>query len=196
MIAAERDEKARRQFQRWTQQLDIRQCIFVDEMGSNIALTRLYGRAAPGARVVEQVPAARGGNLSTIGALSLSGLRTGLSVPGAIDGETMVFFVEEMLAPLLKRDDVVFLDNCPIHKVEEVAEAIEARGAWAIFLPTYSPDLNPIEHCWSKVKAILRSLKPRTLEALLDALVEAFSSITVQDILGWFRHCGYQGART
>lgn len=165
-------------------------------MGSNIALTRLYGRAAPGARVVDQVPGARGGNLSTIGALSLTGLRTGLSVPGAIDGETMVFFVEEMLAPLLKRGDVVFLDNCPIHKVEEVAEAIEARGAWAIFLPTYSPDLNPIEHCWSKVKAILRSLKPRTLEALLDALVEAFSSITVQDILGWFRHCGYQGART
>lgn len=165
-------------------------------MGSNLALTRLYGRAAPGTRVVDQVPGARGGNLSTIGALSLTGLRTGLSVPGAIDGETMVFFVEEMLAPLLKRGDVVFLDNCPIHKVEEVEEAIEARGAWAIFLPTYSPDLNPIENCWSKVKAILRSLKPRTLEELLDALVEAFSSITVQDILGWFRHCGYQGART
>jgi len=165
-------------------------------MGSNIALTRLYGRAAPGARVVDQVPGARGGNLSTIGALSLTGLRTGLSVPGAIDGETMVFFVEEMLAPLLKRGDVVFLDNCPIHKVEELEEAIEARGAWAVFLPPYSPDLNPIENCWSKVKAILRSLKPRTLEELLDALVEAFSSITVQDILGWFRHCGYQGART
>jgi transposase len=196
LIAAERDQKARRRFRQLTEKLDIRQFVFVDEMGSNIALTRLYGRAAPGERVVDKIPGAQGGNLSTIGALSLTGIRTGLSVPGAIDGETMVFFVEEMLAPLLKRGDVVFLDNCPIHKVEEVEEAIEARGAWAIFLPTYSPDLNPIENCWSKVKAILRSLKPRTLEELLDALVEAFSSITVQDILGWFRHCGYQGART
>ena len=196
MIAAERDAKARQRFRRLTQQLDIRQFVFVDEMGSHLALTRLYGRAAPGERVVDPVPGAQGGNLSTIGALSLTGIRTGLSVPGAIDGETMVFFVEEMLAPLLKRGDVVFLDNCPVHKVAEVEEAIEACGAWAIFLPTYSPDLNPIENCWSKVKAILRSLKPRTLEELLDALVEAFSSITVQDILGWFHHCGYQGART
>ncbi len=108
----------------------------------------------------------------------------------------MVFFVEELLAPTLKRGEMVFLDNCPIHKMEEVEEAIEARGAWAIFLPRYSPDLNPIENCWSKVKAILRSLKPRRLEELLDALVEAFSSVTVQDILGWFRHCGYQAACT
>jgi transposase len=165
-------------------------------MGSHLAMTRLYGRAAPGERVFDKVPSDHKGNISTIGAIDLTGIRTGLSVPGAIDGETMVFFVEEMLAPTLKRGDVVFLDNCQIHKVEEIEEAIEARGAWAVFLPTYSPDLNPIENCWSKVKGILRSLKPRTLEDLLDALVEAFSSITVQDILGWFRHCGYQGART
>lgn len=164
-------------------------------MGSNITLTRLYGRARPGMRVVDKVPGVRGSNLSTIGALSLTGLRTGLSVPGAIDGEIMGFFVTEMLAPLLRRGEVVFLDNCPIHKVEEVEEAIEARGAWVIFLPAYSPDLNPIENCWSKVKNILRSLKPRTVEELLDALVEAFSSITRQDILSWFHHCGYRGAR-
>lgn len=170
--------------------------MFVDEMGSHLAMTRLYARAAPGERVFDKVPADHKGNLSTIGAMGLTGLRTGLSVPGAIDGETMVFFVEEMLAPTLKRDEVVFFDNCQIHKADEIEAAIAARGAWAIFLPPYSPDFNPIENCWSKVKSMLRSLKPRTLEELLDALVEAFSSITLQDILGWFRHCGYRGART
>lgn len=165
-------------------------------MGSNLSFTRLYGRAAPGQRVLDQVPGERGKNISTIGAISLAGVLTGLSVPGSIDGEVMLFFVEEMLAPLLKQGDVVIMDNVAMHKQEEIEDVIEARGALVIFLPTYSPDLNPIENCWSKVKAILRSLKPRTLEELLDALVEAFSSITIDNILGWFTHCGYQAAPT
>lgn len=165
-------------------------------MGSNLSFTRLFGRAEPGQRVIDQVPGERGKNISTIGALSLTGMLTGLSVPGSIDGEVMLFFVEEMLAPLLKAGDVVIMDNVATHKQEEIEDAIEARGALVIFLPTYSPDLNPIENCWSKVKAILRSLKPRTLEELLDALVAAFSSITIDNILGWFAHCGYQAAPT
>ncbi len=163
-------------------------------MGSNLGLTRVYGRAEPGQRVLDDVPGDRGGNVSTIGALSLEGIRTGLSVPGAIDGETMLFFVEELRVPTLKRGDIVVMDNNSIHKLEEIEDAIEAAGAWVLFLPTYSPDLNPIENCWSKVKARLRSLKPRTLPDLLDALVTAFSSITPCDILGWVRHCGYQVA--
>ena len=170
--------------------------MFVDEMGSHLAMTRLCARAAPGARVFDELPGDHQGNLSTIGAVGLTGMRTALSVPGAIDTETMIFFVEEMLAPTLKRGDLVFFDNCQIHKADEIEAAIERRGAWAIFLPPYSPDFNPIENCWSKVKTLLRSLKPRTREELLDALVEAFSSITQQDILGWFRHCGYRVART
>ena len=165
-------------------------------MGSNLGFSRLYGRAEPGQRVREQVPGDRGGNVSTIGALALDGIRTGLSVPGAIEGETMLFFVEELLVPTLKRGDMVFMDNNPIHKLDDIEDAIEAVGAGVLFLPAYSPDLNPIEPCWSKVKSILRSLKPRTLPDLLDALVEAFSSITVQDIRGWFRHCGYRVALT
>jgi transposase len=176
--------------------LDLRKCLFVDEMGSNLAMTRRYGRAAPGERVVETVPGDRGGNVSTIGALDLTGIRTGLSVPGAIDGDTMVFFVEELLAPTLQRGELVLLDNCPIHKQDEIEELIEARGAGVIFLPTYSPDLNPIELCWSKVKARLRALKPRTPETLLDALVDAFATVTVHDIRGWFEHCGYKIAST
>lgn len=165
-------------------------------MGSNLSFTRLFGRAAPGQRVLDQVPGARGKNISTIGAISLAGVLTGLSVPGSIDGAVMLFFVEEMLAPLLKAGDVVLLDNVATHKQEEIEDLIEARGALVIFLPPYSPDLNPIENCWSKVKTRLRSLKPRSLEELLDALVEAFSSITIDNLLGWFTHCGYQAAPT
>jgi len=163
-------------------------------MGSNLGFTRLYGRAAPGQRVHDYVPGDRGGNVSTIGALSLEGMRTGLSVPGAIDGETMLFFVEELLVPTLKRGAIVVMDNNPIHKLDEIEDAIEAAGAWVLFLPPYSPDLNPIELCWSKVKSCLRTLKPRTFPDLFTALGQAFSSISWPDILHWFEHCGYQVA--
>ena len=95
---------------------DSRHFIFLDERGGNLALTRRYGRAAPGKRVRDAVPGDRGGTVSTIGALDLRGFRTGLSVPGVIDGETLVFFIEELLAPTLHRGDLVFMDNCPIHK--------------------------------------------------------------------------------
>ena len=165
-------------------------------MGSNLGMTRLYGRAAPGQRVSDQVPGDRGQNVSTIGALGLDGIRTGLSVPGPIDSDTMLFFVEELLVPTLKRGDIVLMDNNPTHKLDEIEDAIEAAGAWVLFLPTYSPDLNPIENCWSKVKALLRTLKPRTLPDLLDALAAAFASITLPDILSWFRHCGDRVAST
>jgi DDE superfamily endonuclease len=95
-------------------------------------LHRIYGRAEPGERVFDKVPGDHGKNVSTIGAIGLDGIRTCLSVEGAIDGETMLFFVEDMLAPTLKRGEIVFMDNCSIHKMEEVEEAIEARGAWEI----------------------------------------------------------------
>jgi transposase len=196
LAASERDEKARTKFRKLTGALDVSKYIFIDEMGSNLGLTRLYGRAAPGQRVCAQVPGDRGGNVSTIGAIGLKGIRTGLSVPGPIEGDTMLFFVEELLAPTLKRGDIVVMDNSPIHKLDEIEDAIEAAGAWVVFLPTYSPDLNPIEHCWSKVKARLRALKPRTLPDLLDALVTAFASITRADIRGWVQHCGYRVAPT
>ena len=192
----ERDEKERQRFRQIAAAFDRRDYVFIDEMGSNLSFTRQSGRAAPGQRVVDAVPGERGKNVSTIGAIALDGVRTGLSVTGAIDGETMLFFIEELLVPTLKRGEIVVLDNCAIHKHEEIEEALEAVGAWVLFLPPYSPDLNPIENCWSKVKACLRALKPRTFDALQTALVEAFAAITRQDIQGWFGHCGYQAART
>lgn len=196
LVASERDEKARKKFRKHTGAFDVSRYVFIDEMGRNLGVTRWYGRAAPGHRVHDQVPGDRGSNVSTIGAIGLDGIRTGLSVPGPIDGETMLFFVEELLVPTLKCGDIVVMDHAPIHKLDEIEDAIEAAGAWVLFLPAYSPDLNSIEHCWSKVKTRLRSLKPRPLPDLLDALTDAFASITLHDILGWFRHCGYRVAPT
>jgi transposase len=176
--------------------LDLRKCIFVDEMGSNLTLTRRYGRAIPGARVPDSVPGDQGRNVSTIGAIDLRGIRTGLSVPGAIDGETLGFFVEEGVLCPKPKSERFLLDNCPLHKMDEIEDLIDAHGAGVVFLPAYSPDLNPIEHCWSKVKARLRALKPRTPEDLLAALVDAFATLTGRDMRGWFRHCGYSVAFT
>jgi DDE superfamily endonuclease len=170
--------------------------VFIEERGSNLGLTRLYGRAAPGHRVLAHVPGDRGGNVATIGAMGLDGLRTGLSVPGAIAGETRLFCVAELLVPTLNRGDIVVRDTNPIHKLDDIEDAIAAAGAWVLFLPPYSPDLNPIERCWSKIKSRLRSRKPRTLSDLLDALGHAFASISQHDILHWFHHCGYQVAPT
>jgi len=142
------------------------------------------------------VPGDQGGHVSTLGARALDGSRTGLRVPGARDGDTRRFFVEELLAPTLKRGDLVVRENNPLHKLEEIEDALEAVGACLLFLPTSSPDLNPIENCWSKVQSRLRALKPRTLPDFLDAVVTAFSSIPVQDLRGWFQPCGYRVAPT
>jgi transposase len=173
---------------------DPRSFILLDEMGGNLAMTRRYGRAAPGERVRAAVPSNRGGHVAPSGALDLTGFRPGLSVPGAMEGEILVFFIEELLAPTRNRGDLVCRDNCPIHKMEEIEDLLEACGAWVLFLPPDSPDLNPIEPGWSQVKTRLRALQPRTLEEVLTALVDAFATVTEQDIREWFRHCGYRVA--
>jgi transposase len=195
-VASERAAKARKKFRTLTGAFESGHFIFIDEMGSNLGLTRRYGRAAPGARVHDAVPGDRGGNISTIGAIGMDGMRTGLSVPGALDGETRLFFVAELLVPTLNRGDIVLMENASIHTLDDIEDVLDAAGAGLLFLPAYSPDLNPIAHAWSKVKARLRTLKPRTPPALLDALGTAFATITPHDLQGWFRHCGYEVADT
>jgi len=164
---------------------------FLDEAGSNLAMTRLYGRAAPGARVFDSVPQNYGENITMLACLSEEGLSAPMTVEGAVDGQVFRVYVEQFLAPTLSPGDVVMMDNLGAHKVKGIKEAIEARGAKVIYLPPYSPDLNPIEKCWSKIKTYLRAAKARTREMLEQSLKEALLLVTEKDAQGWFASCGY-----
>ena len=137
------------------------------------------------------MPADPGVNVTMIGALSSTGLRALMTIPGATTGEVFLAYVEHMLGPTLKPGDVVVMDNLRAHKVAGVGEAIAACGAAVVYLPPYSPDLSPIEACWSKLKEALRGAKARTREALNAALAQAWETVTVSDAQGWFTHCGY-----
>lgn len=164
---------------------------FLDEAGSNIAMTCLFGRAAPGVRVYDSAPQNYGQNITMVACLSEEGLSAPMTVEGAVDGAVFLAYVEQVLAPTLSEADVVIMDNLGAHKVKGVAEAIQARGAKVIYLPPYSPDLNPIEKCWSKIKTYLRAAKARTRQALEQALKEALLLVTEKDAQGWFVSCGY-----
>lgn len=165
---------------------------FVDESGVNLALTRLFGRAPKGQRVVAAVPQNYGENVTMLGALSLSGVEALMTVNGATDGDIFLVFVREVLAPTLSEGDVVIWDNLGAHRSQAVREVVEARGAQLLFLPPYSPDMNPIERCWSKIKTFLRAAKARTREALEAAIKQALATITESDAHAWFTHCGYE----
>lgn len=164
---------------------------FLDEAGSNLAMTRLYGRAARGVRVFDSVPQNYGENITMLACLSETGLSAPMTIEGAVDGAVFLAYVREVLAPTLLVGDVVVMDNLGAHKVKGVSEAIEARGATVIYLPPYSPDLNPIEKCWSKIKTYLRAAKARTRQTLEQALKEALLLVTEKDAQGWFASCGY-----
>lgn len=170
---------------------DLSRFKFVDESGVNLALTRLFGRAPRGERVVDSVPKNYGENVTMLGALSLQGVEALMTVNGATDGDIFLAFVREVLAPTLGEDDVVIWDNLGAHRSQAVREAVEARGAKLLFLPPYSPDLNPIERCWSKIKTYLRAAKARTRETLEEAIKQALATVTESDAQGWFRHSGY-----
>ncbi len=132
-----------------------------------------------------------GENITMLAAISLSGIDAPMTIEGAVDGLVFKTYVEQVLAPTLDPGDIIVMDNLGAHKVAGVTEAIEARGAKLIFLPPYSPDLNPIEKCWSKIKTFLRAAKPRTREILEQALKEVLLLITPKDAAGWFTSCGY-----
>ncbi len=164
---------------------------FIDESGVNLGLTRLFGRAAPGPRVVEGTPGASGTHYTLIAALGGYGVQAIWVLAGAMDRVAFEVYVARALAPSLRRGDIVFMDNLSTHKGARIRQLIEARGARLEFLPPYSPDFNPIELCWSKVKTALRATKPRTFETLVEALAEAFGSVSRDDIEAWFAPCGY-----
>lgn len=164
---------------------------FIDESGTNLGLTRAFGRAAPGKRVTEGTPGYSGKHYTLVAALGLGAVDATWLLEGAMTQDAFEIYVAAVLAPTLHAGDVVLIDNLNVHKSESAARLIAARGAQLQFLPPYSSDLNPIELCWAKVKTVLRKLKARTLDALVTALGVAFESITPKDMQAWFAHCGY-----
>jgi transposase len=165
--------------------------VFIDEAGVHLAMTRLYARALKGQRAYSTRPQSRGKNQTMIGAMALNGIIAALTFEGGTDGLAFQAFVEQVLAPNLWAGACVVMDNFSSHKVEGIAEAIEAVGARLLYLPPYSPDFSPIEQFWSKVKGILRSIAPRTKQTLDEAITKAFAQVSAKDIQHWFTHCCY-----
>lgn len=165
--------------------------VFVDECGVNTNMSRRYARSLQGERAHDAIPLNRGKATTIISSVRLDGEKVPMVMDGAMNGLRFRDYVENHLVPTLHKNDVVVMDNLPTHKVSGIREAIEAVGAHLLYLPPYSPDLNPIEEMWSKIKAILRKVKARTQNALLLAIPDAFLAVCVSDILGWLSHAGY-----
>jgi transposase len=154
-------------------------------------MTRRYGRAPKGERAYGSVPRNRGKNTTLLASISLEGMGEAMTVEGSTTQKVFEAYVEKVLAPTLKPGQVVILDNLGAHKGEKVKQLIESRAASVIFLPAYSPDFNPIEEAFSKIKAILKKMAARAREALIEAIGRALEAVTSQDAWGWFAHCGY-----
>jgi transposase len=163
----------------------------VDETGTNSSMTPLYSRAKVGKRAFGKAPRNQGTNLTVVGAIALDGLRAMMAYEGGTTKQAFLKFVRDALVSALRRGDVVVMDNLNAHYAEGVREAIEAVGASVLYLPPYSPELNPIEHTWSKLKALLRRAEARTLRTLAAALNTSKAEISRSDLSGWFENCGY-----
>jgi transposase len=171
--------------------LDPERFKFIDESGVNLAMTRRYGRAPKGERVIGAVPQNYGANVTMLAALGSQGVEAVMTLDGATDAEVFRVYVAQVLRPTLRPGDIVIMDNLRAHKAAGIREAIEQTGARLQYLPPYSPDLSPIERCWSKLKTALRTAKARTREALEHAIAQALATITASDARSWFHHCGY-----
>ena len=184
-------ERLRARWRRTRLGLDPRRLTVVDESSVHLALTRLYARAPRGVRAIGSVPQNYGQNLTVLGALHHRGIRAAMLLPGATDGEVFRTFVERVRLPELKRGDTVVWDNLAAHKVAGVAELLQTAGVSLYYLPPYSPDYNPMEPAWSKIKTLLRAAGARTQAHLQRALERALTQVSTQDSRAWFKHCGY-----
>jgi transposase len=192
-VASERDEGLRGLWRWLVSRFDVRRLVFVDESGMHTSMDRLRSRAPKGERAYGKVPRNRGKNTTLIASMSLQdGMGETMCIQDATDAEAFEVYIEHFLAPTLSEGQVVVLDKLGAHRPQRIRELIEQRGAELVFLPSYSPDLNPIEEAFSKIKNILRKLGARTHEALLEAMEEALSKVTPWDAAGWFDHCGYE----
>jgi transposase len=192
-IASERDEEARGLWRWLASHFEARRLVFVDESGFNTSMTRLRARAPRGKRAYGKVPRNRGKNTTLIASITLEGaMGESMSVEGATDAEAFEVYVEHFLAPSLREGQVVVLDGLGAHRPQRIRELIEARGADLLFLPSYSPDLNPIEEAFSKIKTLVSKEGARVREALVEALGRALAAVTPEDTAGWFARAGYR----
>ena len=165
--------------------------VFIDESGVQNNMTRLYGRIVGGTRLKESAPGGHWNTTTILSAIRLDGSTESMTIEGATTADVFLIYIRRILCPTLRSTDVVILDNLSSHKVPGIREAIEKTGAPLKYLPPYSPDFNPIEKMWSKIKTTLRKIKARTGRQLSIAIKRAFLAITASDATGWFKSCGY-----
>jgi transposase len=165
--------------------------IFVDECGTHTSLAPLHGYAPRGRRLYLSVPRNRGENTTLLSSMSLEGIGPSLTVEGATTSRVFETYVEKVLAPSLEEGQVVVMDNLSAHKPKRIRELIEQRGCELVYLPSYSPDYNPIEEAFAKIKNLLRKAAARSKEALIDAIATALNAISAEDARGYFQHAGY-----
>jgi len=188
---SEEVQRQRRNWKRKIRQVDLKRFWFLDEAGAHTKMTRLYGRALRGQRVFSDVPGGRWKTWTMLSAINVNGVVPTMVYEGGTDIVAMETFVRWQLLPELSSGDIVVMDNLGAHKSRCVLDHLESVGAKAWFLPTYSPDWNPIEHIWSKVKAILKRIAPRSDNQLMSAIGTAINAISKADIINSALHCGY-----
>jgi transposase len=173
--------------------LDSRSLVFVDEMGAHTSLAPLYGDSSRGQGAFFKTPRNRGTNTTLLSSMSLEGMGPSMAIEGSTTKEVFEAYIEHFLAPTLRAGKVVVMDNLSAHKGQRVRKLIEDRGCELLYLPPYSPDLNPIEEAFSKVKRLLRVIGARTKEALVEAIGKALDAVGARDARGFFTRCGYYG---
>lgn len=173
--------------------LDGKRLVFVDEMGTHTSLAPLYGYSPRVQRAFFKIPRNRGANTTLLSSMSLDGMGPSMAIEGSTTKEVFEAYIEHFLAPTLREGRIVVMDNLSAHKGERIRKLIEERGCELLYLPPYSPDLNPIEEAFSKVKRLLRVIGARTKEALVEAIGKALDVVGTRDARGFFAHCGYGG---
>jgi len=191
--AGERDEFLRAAWRLMVAgEVDAERLVFVDEMGANVSLSPLYAWSRKGERAFGSAPRNWGKNVTLLASITRRGLGPCLAVEGATTREVFEAYLERVLAPTLRPGQMVVMDNLSAHKGGRVKEIIEGRGCELAYLPPYSPDLNPIEQAFSKVKGLLRRAEARTRESLIEAMGQALEAVSGRDARGFFGHCGYR----
>jgi transposase len=184
-------QRKREEFLKEMSNADANHLLFLDESGSNIAMSSCCALSPRGLRAYDQKPLNRGTNVTMVSLLTIDGVDALRTFEGSMNTERFVAYIKEEVVPLLTPKDVLIMDNLTAHHAQEVKALVESKKATIRFLPPYSPDLNPVDFCWSKVKRILRKLGKRSVEKLVGAITHAFSTVTPNDARGWFLNCGY-----